>query len=88
MEWKHGALIVHHQTRPLGGAEIFVSKSGDLSVATTPAQRLGVLFALLLPTVSDFPERVVGSACALSFSRIAQRVHSRYGLHTRAVTNS
>src|SRR5260370_3038201 len=43
------------------------------AVATTPAQRLGVLFALLHPAVSAFPERVVGSACALSFSRIAQR---------------
>src|ERR1700722_14682977 len=39
------------------------------AVATTPAQRLGVLFALLHPAVSAFPERVVGSACALSFSR-------------------
>jgi hypothetical protein len=37
------------------------------------------------PAVSAFPERVVGSACASSFSRI---VHSRYGLHTRAVTYS
>src|SRR5665811_1861593 len=44
------------------------------AVATTPAQRLGVLFALLHPAVSAFPERVVGSACALSFSRIAQRI--------------
>jgi hypothetical protein len=33
VEWKHGALIAHQQTRPLGGAEIFVSKSGDLSKA-------------------------------------------------------
>src|SRR5260370_26230325 len=56
------------------------------AVATTPAQRLGVLFALLHPAVSSFPERVVGSACALSFSRIS--VPSRYGLHTRPVTNS
>src|ERR1019366_2385708 len=44
------------------------------AVATTPAQRLGVLFALLHPAVSAFPERVVGSACALSFSRLAQRI--------------
>src|SRR4029077_6929269 len=31
------------------------------AVATTPAQRLGILFALLHPAVSAFPERVVGS---------------------------
>src|SRR5260370_8758381 len=43
------------------------------AAANTPAQRLGVLFALLHPAVSAFPERVVGSACASSFSRLAQR---------------
>src|SRR5437868_12639754 len=43
------------------------------AAATTPAQRLGVFFALLHPAVSAFPERVVGSACALSFSRLARR---------------
>src|SRR5260221_14720650 len=50
------------------------------AVATTPAQRLGVLFALLHPAVSAFPERVVGSACALSFSRCygaaARKLHT------------
>src|ERR1700676_2293433 len=53
------------------------------AVATTPAQRLGVLFALLHPAVSAFPERVVGSACALSFSRIAQRSLALRPAHSR-----
>src|SRR5258705_12241510 len=43
------------------------------AVATTPAQRLGVLLRSLHPAVSAFPERVVGSACASSFSRLARR---------------
>src|SRR5258707_15488047 len=47
------------------------------AVATTPAQRLGVLFALLHPAVSDFLERVVGSACAIAQRSLA------FGLHTR-----
>jgi len=53
------------------------------AVATTPAQRLGVLFALLHPTVSAFPERVVGSACALSFSRLARRSLALRPAHSR-----
>src|SRR4029077_6175677 len=53
------------------------------AVATTPAQRLGVLFALLHPTVSAFPERVVGSTCALSFSRLAQRSLALRPAHSR-----
>src|SRR5450759_5283909 len=53
------------------------------AVATTPAQRLGVLLALLHPVVSAFPERVVGSACALSFSRIAQRSLALRPAHSR-----
>src|SRR5215211_3322235 len=42
------------------------------AAATTPAQRLGV-FLLTHPAVSALPESVVGSACALSFSRLARR---------------
>src|SRR3979490_1446180 len=53
------------------------------AVATTPAQRLGVLFALLHPAVSAFPERVVGSACALSFSRLARRSLALRPAHPR-----
>ena len=53
------------------------------AVATTPAQRLGVLFALLHPAVSAFPERVVGSACASSFSRLARRSLALRPAHSR-----
>jgi len=53
------------------------------AVATTPAQRLGVLFALLHPAVSAFPERVVGSACAASFSRFARRLLALRPAHSR-----
>src|SRR5205085_4300530 len=53
------------------------------AVATTPAQRLGVFFALLHPAVSAFPERVVGSACALSFSRLARRSLALRPAHSR-----
>src|SRR6202051_4073051 len=35
------------------------------------------------PAVSAFPERVVGSACALSFSRIAQRSLALRPAHSR-----
>jgi hypothetical protein len=41
------------------------------AVTTTPAQRLGSLL-LYLPAVSAFPEMAIGSACATSFSRLAQ----------------
>src|SRR5229473_7247685 len=48
-----------------------------------PGAAAGVLFALLHPAVSAFPERVVGSACALSFSRIAQRSLALRPAHSR-----
>src|ERR1019366_1415745 len=64
-----------------GSAE-FVASYNE-AVARKPAQRLGVLFALLHPAVSAFPERVVGSACALSFSRIAQRSLALRPAHSR-----
>src|SRR6267142_480583 len=48
-----------------------------------PAQRLGVSFSLSHPAVSAFPERVVGSACASSFSRLAQRSLSLRPAHSR-----
>jgi hypothetical protein len=41
------------------------------AAATTPAQRLNVSLRSFHPDVSVFPDRVVGSTCALSFSRIA-----------------
>src|SRR5271169_5930728 len=53
------------------------------AVATTPAQRLGVLLRSLHPAVSVFPERVVGSACALSFSRLARHSLALRPAHSR-----
>ena len=38
-----------------------------------PGTVTGSIALLILPVLSAFPERVVGSACATSFSRIAQR---------------
>ena len=61
------------------------------AVATTPAQRLGSLL-FTHPVVSTFPEMAVGSACATSFSRIAQRsltlrpAHLRCHLYAARVT--
>jgi hypothetical protein len=53
------------------------------AVATTPAQRLGVLLRSFTPAVSAFPERVVGSACASSFSRFARRSLALRPAHSR-----
>src|SRR6267143_97857 len=53
------------------------------AVATTPAQRLGVPVSLIHPDVSAFPERVVGSACASSFSRLARRSLALRPAHSR-----
>ncbi len=48
-----------------------------------PGAAAGVLFALLHPAVSAFPERVVGSACASSFSRFARRSLALRPAHAR-----
>src|ERR1700688_50875 len=53
------------------------------AAATTPAQRLGVSFRSLRPVVSAFPERVIGSGCALSFSRLARRSLTLRPAHSR-----
>src|SRR5580692_3805611 len=53
------------------------------AVATTPAQRLGGLLRSFTPAVSAFPERVVGSACASSFSRLARRSLALRPAHSR-----
>ena len=53
------------------------------AVATTAAQRLGPPSRPLTPAVSAFPERVVWSACALSFSGIAQRSLALRPAHSR-----
>jgi hypothetical protein len=52
------------------------------AAATTPAQRLGYS-SLVHPAVSAFPERVIGSACALSVSRLAQRLLTLRPAHSR-----
>src|ERR1035437_6067395 len=57
------------------------------AAATTPAQDLDVLLRSFHPDVSAFPERVVGRPAHCPFRGLLS-VHSRCGLHTRAVTNS
>src|SRR5882757_8708254 len=53
------------------------------AAATTPAQRLNVSLRSFHPDVSVFPERVVGSTCALSFSRLARRSLALRPAHSR-----
>ena len=53
------------------------------AAATTPAQRLGVPPRSFRPAVSAFPENPVGSACALSFSRLARRSLALRPAHSR-----
>ncbi len=48
-----------------------------------PGAAPGRTASLIRPAVSAFPERVVGSACALSFSRIAQRSLTLRPAHSR-----
>ena len=55
------------------------------AVATTPAQRLRLFFSHFSSIVSAFPDMAVGSAAHRPFRGLLG-VHSRYGLHTRAVT--
>jgi len=52
------------------------------AVTTTPAQRLGSLM-LNHPVVSAFPEMAIGSACATSFSRLAQCLLTLRPAHSR-----
>src|SRR5882724_5294435 len=53
------------------------------AAATTPAQRLKVSLRSFHPDISVFPDRVVGSTCALSFSRIARRSLALRPAHSR-----
>ena len=53
------------------------------AVATTPAQRLGVLLRSFTPAVSAFPDMAVRSACASSFSRLARRSLTLRPAHSR-----
>ena len=48
-----------------------------------PGAASGRIASLIHPAVSAFPERVVGSACALSFSRFAQRSLALRPAHSR-----
>ena len=48
-----------------------------------PGAAAGRTLALLHPAVSAFPERVVGSTCALSFSRLARRSLALRPAHSR-----
>src|SRR5258705_8667279 len=53
------------------------------AAATTPAQRLNVSLRSCHPDVSVFPDRVVGSTCALSFSRMPRRSLALRPAHSR-----
>ena len=48
-----------------------------------PGAATGLTASLIHPVISTFPERVVGSACASSFSRIAQRSLALRPAHSR-----
>src|SRR5215813_10359318 len=48
-----------------------------------PGAAAGRIISLGNPAVSAFPERVVGSACALSFSRLARRSLALRPAHSR-----
>src|SRR4249920_292753 len=55
------------------------------AVATTPAQRLGVLFRSFTLPYQPSPKTLSGRPAHCPFRGLLG-VHSRYGLHTRAVT--
>jgi hypothetical protein len=53
------------------------------AAASTPVQRLGVVFAQVFPAVSAFPGMAAGSACTSSFSRLARRSLALRPAHLR-----
>ena len=67
----------------LWGFPCFVRFPCVHAAATTPVQRLDVSLRSFHPDVAAFPERVVGSACALSFSRLARRSLALRPAHSR-----
>ena len=81
-------MLVQRNLQQLGGA----GASFRPCCRHYPAQRQGIFLCSLHPAVSAFPERVVGSACTSSFSRIAQRslalrpAHSRGHLYVTCYT--
>src|SRR5207342_3376384 len=48
-----------------------------------PGAAAGLVTSLIHPAVSAFPERVVGSACASTFSRLARRSLALRPAHSR-----
>src|ERR1700676_2877310 len=74
-------LVVDSTT--LWGFPCFVRFPCVHAAATTPAQRLNVSLRSFHPDVSVFPDRVAGSTCALSFSRIARRSLALRPAHSR-----
>ena len=48
-----------------------------------PGAAAGWIISLIIPAMSAFPERVVGSACASSFSRLARRSLALRPAHSR-----
>jgi hypothetical protein len=65
------------------GFPCFVRFACVHAAATTPAQRPNVSLRSFHPDVSVFPDRVVGSTRALSFSRIARRSLALRPAHSR-----
>ena len=57
------------------------------AVATTPAQRLGVFLCSFTQPYQPSPKGLSGRPAHCPFRGLLS-VHSRYGLHTRAVTYS
>src|SRR5258705_5151423 len=63
--------------------KLLFQSGASIASCSPSAQRLGVLLRSLHPAVSAFPERVVGSACASSFSRLARRSLALRPAHSR-----
>jgi plasmid maintenance system antidote protein VapI len=67
--------------KPAGVGEILIEEFMEPMGLTQGA--LDVLLRSFHPDVSAFPERVIGSACALSFSRLARRSLALRPAHSR-----
>ena len=77
----------HPAHRTLWGFPCFVRFPCVHAAATTPAQRLGVLLRSFTQPCQPFPKGSSGRPAHRPFRGLLG-VHSRFGLHTRAVTNS
>jgi hypothetical protein len=69
------------------GLPVFCALSLCTCCRHYPGAAAGRIASLSHPAVSAFPERVSGRPAHRPFRGLLS-VHSRYGLHTRAVTNS